>query len=63
MAMYRRFEIFNDSVESFCKVKAQNISKQEELIKKIHDKGAAIIPHDHEEQKYEFKRIIDSYYI
>ena len=63
LPLYRRFEIFNDAIESYFKIKDANVKNQEKLLEKIHAKGTAIIPHDHEDQLDEFKRIMGSYYI
>ena len=63
LPLYRRFEIFNESIESYFKIKEANIKRQEKLLEKIHTKGTAIIPHDHDEQLEEFKRIMGSYYV
>ncbi len=49
LPLYRRFEIFNESIESYFKIKEANIKRQEKLLEKIHTKGTAIIPHDHDE--------------
>jgi hypothetical protein len=63
LPLYRRFEIFSDAIESYFKIKELNVKNQEKLLEKIHTKGTAIIPNDHEDQLDEFKRIMGSYYI
>lgn len=63
LPLHARFEVWNETVESFCKVKENNIHRQEKLLEKIHAKGTAIIPPDLHEQQEEFKKILGSYYI
>jgi hypothetical protein len=50
LPLQARFDIWNDTVENFCKVKELNIKRQEKLLEKIHTKGTAIIPPDQHEQ-------------
>jgi len=46
LPLHARFEVWNETVESFCRVKENNIHRQEKLLEKIHAKGTAIIPSD-----------------
>lgn len=63
LPLHARFDIWNETVESFCKVKENNIHRQEKLLEKIHAKGTAIIPPEQHEQQEEFKKILGSYYV